>query len=150
MPRPFDLERFRLGLGCARGRALRLVAAPGTGSASGDGGLLIVTADEDYIFYPRDASPLEQLHVIAREAGHLLLGHAGAPAATSEIARLLLPAMEPGLVVSTLTQTRYPAADEEEAELFALLLLDHIEVDADTRGCLPTVSLASGDPASRR
>ncbi len=124
MPRPFDLERFRLGLGCDRGRALRLVAAPGTAK-----GLCIATADEDYIFYPRDAPAVTQLHVIARELGHLLLGHAGAPAATSEIARLLLPSMDPGLVVTTLTRTRYSPRDEDEAELFALLLLDHVEVE---------------------
>lgn len=124
IPRPFDLERFRLGLGRGRGRALRLVAARG-----GAGGLWIATADEDYVFYPRDAPAVTQLHVIARELGHLLLDHAGAPAATSEIARLLLPSMDPGLVVSTLARTSYSKQDQDEADLFALLLLDHVEVE---------------------
>jgi hypothetical protein len=127
MPRPFDLERFRLGLAGHRGRMLRFVAAPGR-----DGiGLWITTADEDHIFYPRDTTPLAQLHVIAREIGHMVLEHQGAPAATSEIARLLLPSLDPGLVVSTLGRVRYAAADEQEAEIFAALLLDHMEVEAD-------------------
>jgi hypothetical protein len=128
MPRPFDMERFRLLLGCDRGRALRLIATPGV-----SGGLWIATADEDHVFYPKDVPPLGQLHAIAREIGHMVLGHAGAPAATSEIARLLLPSMDPELVVRTLVRTGYAgyaAADEEEADLFALLLLDHIEVEA--------------------
>ena len=124
IPQPFDLERFRLRLGCDRGRALRLVAASGV-----SGGLWIATADEDHIFYPKDAPALDQLHVIAREIGHMVLGHAGAPAAASEIARLLLPAFEPELVVRTLVHTGYTAKDQQEAELFALLLLDHIEVE---------------------
>jgi hypothetical protein len=128
MPRPFDLERFRLGLAAERGRMLRFVPAPGRDMI----GLWMATADTDHIFYPRDATPLAQLHVIAREIGHMVLEHQGAPAATSEMARLLLPSLslDPGLVVSTLGRAGYAAADEQEAELFAGLLLDNMEVDA--------------------
>jgi hypothetical protein len=127
MPRPFDLERFRLGLARHRGRMLRLVPAPGRDMI----GLWIATADADHIFYPRDAAPLAQLNVIAREVGHMVLEHQGAPAATSEMARLLLPSLDPGLIVSTLGRAGYAAADEQEAETFAGLLLDRMEVAAD-------------------
>jgi hypothetical protein len=126
IPRPFDLERFRLGLGRRRGRMLRLVPAPGPA-----GGLWIATADEDHVYYPRDAAPSAQLYTVAREIGHMLFEHDGGPAATSEIARLLLPALEPELVVSTLRSTGYSAHDTEEAELFAVLLLDYMEVEPE-------------------
>lgn len=134
IPRPFDLERFRLGLACHRGRMLRFVPAPGFPAPGvvGTGGLWIATADEDHIFYPRDATPLGQLHVIAREIGHMVLTHQGGPAATSEMARLLLPSLDPGLVVGTLGRPRYTFADEQEADLFAALLLDHMEVGSAT------------------
>lgn len=82
---------------------------------------------EDHIFYPADVGTLSQLHVIAREIGHMVLDHAGAPSATSEIARLLLPSVDPGLLLSTV-RTSYSPADEQEAETFAVLLLDYMEV----------------------
>jgi hypothetical protein len=129
IPRPFDLEMFRLGLGRQRGRALRFVAAPGVGARRDLLGVWLATDRADHIFYPQDATPLGQLRVLAREIGHMVLAHEGGPAATSEIARLLLPSFDPALVLSTLGRTRYCEADEEEAEIFAVLLLDHMEVE---------------------
>jgi hypothetical protein len=124
IPRPFDLERFRLALSRQRERTLRFVPAPRTTQ-----GLWIAAGDEDHIFYPRDATPLRQLHVIAREIGHMVLEHDDAPSASSEIARLLLPSLDPELVVTTLGRPRYTEADRKEADLFAVLLLDHMEVE---------------------
>jgi hypothetical protein len=123
IPRPFDLERFRVALSRRRGRPLRLMPVRGVA-----GGLWLPTMYEDHIFYPRDADTLSQLHTIAREIGHMVLDHAGGPAATSEIARLLLPSVDPGLLLSTV-RGAYSAADEQEAETFAVLLLDYMEVD---------------------
>jgi hypothetical protein len=123
IPRPFDLERFRVALGRRRRRPLLLTPVRGA-----SGGLWLATMHEDHIFYPAGTGTLKQLHVIAREVGHMVLGHAGGPAATSEIARLLLPSVDPGLLLSTV-RTAYSAADEQEAETFAALLLDYMEVD---------------------
>jgi hypothetical protein len=123
IPRPFDLDRFRVALGRRRGRPLRLIPVRGA-----SGGLWLPTMDEDHIFYPRDAGTLRQLHTVAREIGHMVLDHAGGPSATSEIARLLLPSVDPGLLLSTV-RGAYSAADEQEAETFAVLLLDYMEVD---------------------
>jgi hypothetical protein len=123
VPRPFELERFRGALGRWRGRTLRVV-----GAAGGEpDGLWIATTDADYIFYDQGAAPLRQLSIIAREIGHMVLGHEGGPASASEIARLVLPAIDPGLVLSTLGSTSYTAAEQEEAELFAVMLLDRME-----------------------
>jgi hypothetical protein len=121
IPRPFDLERFRIALGRRRRRPLLLTPVRGA-----SGGLWLATMYEDHIFYPADASTLKQLHVIAREIGHMVLDHHGGSAATSEIARLLLPSVDPGLLLSTV-RTSYSAADEQEAEMFAVLLLDYME-----------------------
>jgi hypothetical protein len=123
IPRPFDLERFRIALSRRRRRPLRLIPVRG-----GSGGLWLAAVFEDHIFYPGDASTLGQLHTIAREIGHMVLEHPGGPTATSQIARLLLPSVDPGLLLSTV-RTAYSAADEQEAETFAVLLLDYMEVD---------------------
>ena len=133
VPRPFELERFRVALGRRRGRTLRFVAAQGgsaqAGAAGGvaPDGLWIATTGADYIFYDEGAAPLRQLYIIAREIGHMVFGHEGGPASASEIARLVLPALDPGLVLSTLGRTTYTATEEDEAELFAVMLLDHME-----------------------
>jgi hypothetical protein len=125
IPRPFDLDRFRLALERWRGRPLRFVpAAVGHGEARG---LWLATADADHIFYAADAGPLDRLNIIARELGHMLLAHPGGPASTNEMARLLLPALDPALVVRTLGPVAYSPADEAEADTFAALLLDHME-----------------------
>jgi hypothetical protein len=123
------LEQFRVALARHRGRKLRFVPTAGRELAGRElAGLWISTAIEYHVFYPSGAPPLGQLYVIAREIGHMVLAHEGAPAATSEIARLLLPALDPALVVATLGRARYTVADEQEAEAFAALLLDHMEV----------------------
>jgi IrrE N-terminal-like domain len=128
IPRPFDLERFRIALGRRRERTLRFIPARTTArSADGPDGLWVATANADHIFYDQDATPLRQLHIIAREIGHMVLEHQGAPASVSEIARLLLPSLDPALIVATLGRTSYTLAEEQEADLFAALLLDHME-----------------------
>jgi hypothetical protein len=122
LPRPFELEAFRVALGRQRGRALHLVPAPGARD-----GLRIAAATADYLYYPAHVPPLRQLQVIATELGHMLLDHEGTPTATSQIARLLLPSLDPALTVSTLGRFRYSTAQHREAALFAALLLDHME-----------------------
>jgi IrrE N-terminal-like domain len=131
VPRPFELEPFRVALGRRRGRPLRFAAAQvgeaGTSGGPAPDGLWIATTSADYIFYNQGAAPLRQLYIIAREIGHMVFGHEGGPASASEIARLVLPALDPGLVLSTLGRTTYTTAEENEAELFAVMLLDHME-----------------------
>ena len=124
VPRPFELERFRVALERRRGRTLRFVAAQ---RGCGSDGLWIATTGADSILYDQVAPPLRQLYIIAREIGHMVFGHQGGPASASEIARLVLPALDPDLVLSTLGRTRYTADEENEAELFAVMLLDRME-----------------------
>lgn len=127
LPRPFELEGFRRALSRQRRRMLRLVPAPGA-----RGGLWIAADAADYLYYPADVPPLRQLQVIATELGHLLLAHEGTPTATSQIARLLLPSLDPALTVAILARGRYSPAQHREAALFAALLLDHMETSAPT------------------
>jgi len=124
LPRPFELEQFRAALSSRRGRGLHFVPAAGARD-----GLWIAADSADYIYFPADALPLRQLQVIATELGHMLLEHEGTPTATSQIARLLLPSLDPALVVSTLGRFRYSTAQHREAAQFAAILLDQMETD---------------------
>jgi hypothetical protein len=122
LPRPFELERFRVALGRQRGRGLHFVQARGVRD-----GLWIAGDTADYLYYPADVPQLRQLQVIATELGHMLLDHEGTPTATNQMARLLLPSLDPALTISTLDRFRYTTAQRREAAAFADLLLDRME-----------------------
>lgn len=122
LPRPFELEEFRRALSRQRQRALRFIPAPGARD-----GLWIAAHTSDYIYYPAGVAPLRKLQVIVTELGHMLLEHEGTPTATNQIARLLLPSLDPALTVATLRRFRYSPAQHREAATFAALLLDHME-----------------------
>jgi hypothetical protein len=126
IPRPFSLEEFRAALEGQRSRPLNLVP---TSTAPACTGVWLATAKADYIFYERRAAPLLQVHIVGHEVGHMLFGHAGPPATQDDLARLLFPHLAPGLVRSMLARSDYTRAEEQEAEMFASLLLEQIAPD---------------------
>lgn len=84
-------------------------------------------SDADCIFYEQDTTQLHQLHIIGHESGHMLFGHRGLPISEGEFAHLLFPDLAPELTSSFLARSAYTDTEEEEAETFASLLLDHIK-----------------------
>jgi hypothetical protein len=123
IPSPFGLEKFRANTERHRGRPLLLIPTNTTADCSG---LWIGTTEGDYIFYERNTTPLHQWHIVGHEIGHMLFGHRGTPISDDEFARLLFPNLDPDLVQSALARSAYTDTEEEEAETFATLLLDHI------------------------
>lgn len=86
-------------------------------------GIVISTPHAHYVAYDDRTSPLHQRHIVAHELGHLLAGHAARPVGSSDLARLLMPTLDPALVTSVLG--RVPGYDERaewEAEFIAGLL----------------------------
>ena len=124
VPDPFDLEQFRVNLEHQRHRTLKLIPTQTKPDCSG---VWIAMSDADCIFYERDTTQLHQLHIIGHESGHMIFGHRGLPISDSEFARLLFPDLPPELVSSFLARSAYTDTEEEEAETFASLLLDHIK-----------------------
>ncbi|WDZ86176.1 ImmA/IrrE family metallo-endopeptidase [Micromonospora cathayae] len=89
-------------------------------------GIVITTPQSHYVAYDNRTSPLHQRHIVAHELGHLLAGHAARPVGTSDLARLLMPTLDPAMVTSVLG--RMPGYDERtewEAEVIAGLLRKH-------------------------
>jgi hypothetical protein len=135
IPRPFGLEEFRAGLERQRGRALHLMATHmKTGAPCG---LWIAMAETDYIFYEANTTPLHRLHIIFHEAGHMIFNHHGGPPDVGEIVSLLLPALDPELVRSALDRTTYTDAEDQEAEMFATLLLEQLALAPEAMPPLP-------------
>lgn len=121
IPRPFVLERFRQNLERQRGRSLRLV--PGD-MPPGHTGLWIPAGRADYIFYQQDTPYPSRLRTIVHQVAHMTFGHRGVPVSEDALSRLLFPHLDPHLVRKVLLLSAYTDAEEQEAEVFAFLLLE--------------------------
>lgn len=126
LPDPFDIADFVDSLAACRGRPIELV--PVTGRPNLPCGLLLTTADADYILYAADTSPLHQQHILLHEAAHLLCGHQddSAGATLDAAARTLMPGLSPALVERVLGRTIYTEPQEREAEIVASLILSRV------------------------
>jgi len=120
LPVPFDAGELCRRVGAARGRQIHLrpLAMP----AGGPCGMWVSADAGDFIFYERHTSGLHQEHIVVHELGHLLSDHAST-AAAPELARLLMPSLDPNLVRRVLGRTHYTDVEEQEAELIASLIL---------------------------
>ncbi|WP_333770418.1 ParH-like protein [Streptomyces sp. IBSBF 2435] len=123
---PFDIADFIRTLAAHRGRPIELV--PVTDRPNLPCGLLVTTADADYILYAADTTPLHQHHILLHEAAHLLCGHQDDGATLSSAARTLMPALPPALVERVLGRTVYTEPQEQEAEIVASLILSRVSL----------------------
>jgi hypothetical protein len=89
-------------------------------------GLLITTTNAHYVVYDNTTGPLHQRHIVAHELGHLLAGHRAQMTLNADVAQLLMPNLDPGVVRTVLARTPgYDARSEREAEIIADLLWRH-------------------------
>jgi hypothetical protein len=120
LPEPFDIRALASALGQRRGRPIHLVAmrvplAPVCG-------VWLSTSDFDAIFYEAATSPLHREHIIAHELGHLLSEHEAPATMSEDVAKVLLPDLDPALVRRALNRSNYTTDEEREAEMIASLL----------------------------
>ncbi len=128
-PSPFDPSVFAAALSARLGRTVELLPLPA--GSLGPCGVLVSTDRADYIGYPADTTPLHQQHIVLHEVGHLLCGHhdtadrgpADADTGAGAAARELLPHLSPELVRRVLGRSAYSEVQEQEAEVFASLVL---------------------------
>ncbi|GAA3991503.1 hypothetical protein GCM10022247_07940 [Allokutzneria multivorans] len=121
LPDPFDIGVFVETLAAQRGRPIELVELPSRPATPC--GVLAATDRADYIFYAADTSALHQEHILVHELGHLLCGHVGDEVVDDAISAALTPNLSPELVRRVLGRTSYSEEKEQEAELFASLVL---------------------------
>jgi hypothetical protein len=87
---------------------------------------LVSTDRADYICYAANTTPLHQLHIQCHEVAHLLRGHTGGTALDPELAGLLMPSLPASVIERVLGRTVYTAAEEQDAELLASLIMRRI------------------------
>ncbi|MEU9131656.1 ParH-like protein [Kitasatospora sp. NPDC048540] len=120
LPEPFELPALAETLSDRLGRPVEFLPLPA--GAAGTCGMLVSTARADYIGYPTDTTLLHQQHIVLHEVGHLLCGHHG-PAADGTAVGALVPHLSGELVRRVLGRSLYDSTQEQEAELFASLVL---------------------------
>jgi len=121
---PFDVEAFCDQVAQQRARPIRRIPR----ELRGDGlyGMWVATADADLIVYECRTSRPHQEHIVVHELAHLLCGHPATPADGREALQLLMPDLDPAVVERMLGRTSYSAAEEQEAELVASLILERV------------------------
>ena len=122
VPTPFNVTDLCDRLEADRGRSISLVPIALPVRQGSPCGLWVATAEVDYILFQKGTSRTHQEHIVSHEIGHLLLGHDSSPAHQDEVARLLMPTLDPALVRSVLGRTVYTSHEERAAELVASLL----------------------------
>ncbi|MBD0694568.1 hypothetical protein [Streptomyces sp. CBMA123] len=130
LPTPFTVEGFRAALERERGRRIVMEPLPALGPDL-PCGLWIALPSIDVVYYEERTSPAHQDLIKLHELGHVLCGHTG----TLELSRLtaLLPDLTPELIAQLMGagRTSYHTADEQEAEMLALLLADLVGTTTD-------------------
>jgi len=125
VPEPFDLDLFVARLAEARGRPLTLVPYPMGGHGS-PCGMWLALADADVIFVDAATTGTQRANIVAHELGHLVADHASDTALAQGLGGVTLPGLtllDPAMVQRVLGRTSYTTREEQEAEIFAWLLL---------------------------
>jgi hypothetical protein len=142
IPVPFVVAALCDDVATRRRRPIRLHALTIGG---GPCGLWVAAESADHIFHEAATSPLHRDHIILHELCHLLCDHEPASVLDDELARLLFPHLDAGLVRRILARSSYSAIQEQEAELLASMIRER----ADRRG-QPDNASGDGVPAAVR
>ncbi|MDX8048608.1 ImmA/IrrE family metallo-endopeptidase [Lentzea sp. BCCO 10_0798] len=118
---PLDVTALCERLAEQRGRPLHLLAL--TSRTSNPSGLWVAAKKADYIFYDESVGEAHRAHIVLHEIGHMVFEHAGVAELDDLTARLLAPNLDPKVVRQLLCRDSYDNEHEQEAELFATLVL---------------------------
>jgi len=125
IPRPWNLRDFISGLEEQRCRPIRVEPYPTEARLQHPCGMWIRRDDVDIIFYERSTSQYHRQQIILHEIGHIVLQHEPVSVkATGPVAMAqLMPDVNTAAMVKALGRTTFDNEMENQAELFASLLL---------------------------
>jgi len=126
LPKPWNMNIFLEALGHQRNRPIdvRPIKLDGPTAPDMPSGLWIPTPTEDYIFYEPRTSPPHREHCICHEVGHMVLRHKADPNRPGQYLHRIFENIDPALLDGARARTSYRFIEEQEAEMFATLLLD--------------------------
>jgi len=118
-----------------RGRPLHLI--PLALGADQPSGLSLTLSTMDVIVYEAETSRTHQEHIIAHELAHIMCGHTGINSIDENVARLIFPNLDPGLVRDMLNRAGYGDEHELEAEIMASVILRRMNARPERTGPVP-------------
>ncbi|GAA2240620.1 MULTISPECIES: hypothetical protein [Kitasatospora] len=121
-PSPFSINTLVDSVERRRGRQISLVPMPLAVRPESPCGLWVATDDVDYVLYTEATSTAHREHIVMHELGHMLLEHGSTEADQAEVARLLMPTLDPRFVQAVLARSVYTSQEERAAELVASLI----------------------------
>jgi hypothetical protein len=146
VPQPYTTAAFVETVGQARGKPIELVAAHRLPRGCG---MLLVTEQVDYIFYT-GASPLHCDHNVLHELGHLLLGHPLVDLHDVAALAVRFPDLSPALIRRMVGPVRFDQEQEDDADLFARLVVTSATATAPAGGDpVPGLGAAFASPVRR-
>jgi hypothetical protein len=122
VPRRSDSAFLCRQVGELRGRPIQRLSM--SLPAGGPSGLWAATHDVDYIVFEERAGPLHQEHIVLHELGHILWDHEATLVEAGHFP--MLTQLDPVVVRQVLGRNRYSAAEEQQAELVASLILERM------------------------
>lgn len=125
LPTPFDVHGFCERV--ARRRDRPIILRP-IATQVGPWGLWAAGEHTDYILYESSTSSLHQEHIILHELSHLICGHRPARVTEPAVAAALFADLSPDTIQRMLSRATYSAAEEQEAEVLASVLLERVSV----------------------
>jgi len=123
IPDPFDVDTFAATIADRRQRPLHLLPKQ---TPVGPCGVWLALPAADYVFYENGTSSLHREHIILHELGHLLGEHEAHESVDDEVLRELLPGLDLAVIHRILGRTSYSAAEEQEAEMIASMVLERV------------------------
>ena len=120
-PEPFTVDGFVAHVAEQRARPIHLLEMDSKPGAPC--GLWVGLDQADYVFHERSTTPLHRDHIVLHEMGHLLCDHETAQEGADSALAQLLPDLNPETIRQVLGRTAYDSRQEQEAEVFASMLL---------------------------
>ncbi|MGX4733143.1 hypothetical protein [Kitasatospora griseola] len=129
IPQPFTVQAFADNLAQQRGRPIVFEPMPEGGPPDSPSGLWVALRSVDVIFYMTRTSLPHQTLIQLHELGHIAAGHRSQ--IDLELVARAFPAVDREFLREALALPRagYTNRDEQQAELLALLLADHLGAD---------------------
>ncbi len=118
-----------------RGRPIHLI--PLALGADQPSGLSLTLPTMDVVAYEAETSRTHQDHIIAHELAHIMCGHTGIVPIDGNVARLVFPNLDPGLVRDMLNRADYGDEHELEAEIMASVILRRMNARPERSGPTP-------------
>lgn len=122
---PWNLPEFVAVVARHRGKPIQVLARAGLPDADLPCGLWIGRASDDIIVYDDTTSSYHAEQIVLHELGHLLLDHGGGETSSPDTPYIqrLVPDLDPATVRRVLGRSRFDSNEENQAELFASLVL---------------------------